>query len=267
YRPTINIIFATAYSNYYQQAMRIHASGYMLKPIRAEVLLEELNDLRHPVQRGDDLLHVRTFGDFEVFYHDQPLIFRYQKTKEMLAYLIDRRGAMVESDTLITILWGGETDRSNYFKQIRKDLKDTLEEIGCGDVLIKRRGAIGLFGCYDLHLQSQFSAAHPMASTGQPVMFVDKFVGAETLNNPNVLYFSNPSNFVTRNCPPMFIQCGDKDQVVPYEGSIQLAERINAVCGEGRAELTVFHDALHGDPQYETPENIDRIFAFIEKNK
>ena len=129
------------------------------------------------------------------------------------------------------------------------------------------RAAIGLFGCYDLHLQSLFSAAHPMASTGQPVMFVDKFVGAETLTNPNILYFSNPSNFVTRNCPPMFIQCGDKDQVVPYEGSIQLAERINAVCGEGRAELTIFHDALHGDPQYETPENIDRIFAFIDKNK
>ncbi len=144
YRPSINIVFATAYSDYYQQAMRIHASGYMLKPIRAEALLEELGDLRHPVQQGDDLLHVRTFGDFEVFYHDQPLIFRYQKTKEMLAYLIDRRGAMVESDTLITILWGGETDRSNYFKQIRKDLKDTLEGIGCGDILIKRRGAIGL---------------------------------------------------------------------------------------------------------------------------
>ena len=102
----------------------------MLKPIRAEALLEELGDLRHPVQRGDDLLHVRTFGDIEVFFHDQPLIFRYQKTKEMLAYLIDRRGAMVESDTLITILWGGETDRSNYFKQIGKDYdfkgKETL---------------------------------------------------------------------------------------------------------------------------------------------
>ena len=96
YRPAINIIFATAYSDYYQQAMRIHASGYMLKPIRAEVLLEELNDLRHPVQRGDDLLHVRTFGDFEVFYHDLPLIFRYQKTKEML-------DALKKGDRICTI--------------------------------------------------------------------------------------------------------------------------------------------------------------------
>lgn len=129
------------------------------------------------------------------------------------------------------------------------------------------RGAIGLFGCYDLYLQSLFSAAHPMASTGKTVMFTDMFVGADTLKTPEVLYFSNPMNFITRACPPMFIQCGDKDQVVPYEGSIQLAEKINAVCGAGRAELTVFHDALHGDPQYETPENIDRIFRFLDANK
>ena len=144
YRPAINIIFATAYSDYFEEAMRLHASGYMLKPLRPERLLEELSDLRHPVAQRGPALYVRTFGDFEVFWHDKPLLFRYQKTKEMFAYLIDRRGAMVESDTLITILWGGEEDRSNYFKQIRKDLKDTLEEIGCGDILIKRRGAIGL---------------------------------------------------------------------------------------------------------------------------
>ena len=144
YCPSINIIFATAYSDYFAEAMRMHASGYMLKPLRPEVLLAELNDLRHPVQRRAARLYVRTFGDFEVFYEDSPLLFRYQKTKEMFAYLIDRRGAMVESDTLITILWGGEEDRSNYFKQIRKDLKDTLEAVGFGDILIKKRGAIGL---------------------------------------------------------------------------------------------------------------------------
>ena len=144
YRPEINIIFVTAYSDYFQEAMRLHASGYLLKPLRPETLLEELNDLRRPVAKSAATLYVRTFGDFEVFYQDKPLMFRYQKTKEMFAYLIDRRGAMVETDTLITILWGGEDDRSNYFKQIRKDLNDTLDAVGCGNLLIKRRGAIGL---------------------------------------------------------------------------------------------------------------------------
>ncbi len=144
YRPSINIIFATAYSDYYAEAMRLHASGYLLKPLRAEALLDELNDLRHPVEQPREELYVRTFGDFEVFYQKRPLQFRYQKSKEMFAYLIDRCGAMVESDTLIAVLWNGEEGRSNYFKQIRKDLNDTLDGIGYGDLLIKRRGAIGM---------------------------------------------------------------------------------------------------------------------------
>lgn len=129
------------------------------------------------------------------------------------------------------------------------------------------RAAIGLFGCYDLYLQSQFSYAHPMASTGKPVLFVDKFMGAETLNNPELMYFTNPSSFITRAFPPVLIQAGDKDQVVPFEGSVELVANINAVCGEGRATLEVFHNALHGDPQYETAENIDRIFRFFDQYK
>ncbi|MBR3095243.1 MAG: response regulator, partial [Clostridia bacterium] len=72
YRPAINIIFATAYSDYFEEAMRLHASGYMLKPLRPERLLEELSDLRHPVAQRGPALYVRTFGDFEVFWHDKP---------------------------------------------------------------------------------------------------------------------------------------------------------------------------------------------------
>ena len=144
-RPEINIIFSTAYNDYYADAMQMHASGYILKPMLADSILAEINDLRHPVERKKrSSLFIRTFGDFEVFFNETPLLFRYQKTKEMLAYLIDRRGAVVESETLITVLWGGEYDRSNFFKQIRKDLKDTLESVGYDDILVRRRGSIGL---------------------------------------------------------------------------------------------------------------------------
>lgn len=129
------------------------------------------------------------------------------------------------------------------------------------------KAVIGLFGCYDLHMQAQFSEAHPMASTGKPVRFVDRLMGAETLNTPELLYFTNPSNFVTPAFPPALIQAGDADQVVPYKNSIYLAEKINAVCGSGRATLELFPGCLHGDPKFETPENIDRIFRFLEENK
>ena len=145
--PRINVIFTTAYDHYYESAMNMHASGYILKPMREEDARRELEDLRYPVTAAapsDTGLFIRAFGDFEVFYGGKPLKFRYQKTKELLAYLVDRRGAMVESDTLMTVLWGGEDDRSNFFKQLRKDLKDTLAEVECDDILDRRRGALGL---------------------------------------------------------------------------------------------------------------------------
>ncbi len=142
--PDVNVIFSTAYDHYYADAMNMHASGYIIKPIREDRVREELQELRRPVQNESSGLFVRAFGDFEVFYNGAPLLFRYQKTKEMFAYLIDRRGAMVESETLITVLWGGETDRSNFFKQIRKDFNDTLASLGLDDVVLRRRGSIGL---------------------------------------------------------------------------------------------------------------------------
>ena len=143
-QPDINIIFVTAYDHYYAEAMQMHASGYLVKPLREEELLEELRELRRPVPMAENRLFARAFGDFEVFYNDKPLLFRYQKTKEMFAYLIDRRGAMVTSEALVTVLWGGELDRSNFFKQVRKDLNDTLAEIGYDDILLRRRGSLGL---------------------------------------------------------------------------------------------------------------------------
>ena len=150
-RPELNVIFATAFNHLYKEAMELHASGYILKPMDEAGVRRELSDLRRPPkeQPGQpeqrQKLFVRAFGDFEVFYGKQPVLFRYLKSKELLAYLIDRRGTMVESDTLLTVLWGGEQNYSNFFYQVRKDLRDTLKEYGCDDILISRRGSMGIY--------------------------------------------------------------------------------------------------------------------------
>ncbi|MBQ9661627.1 MAG: response regulator [Oscillospiraceae bacterium] len=142
--PQINIIFATAYRDYYADAINLRASGYLLKPLHEERIKEELDNLRYPVETGKRGLYARAFGNFEVFYNGQPMMFRYHKTKELLAYLIDRRGALVSRDELVTALWGGEHEHSSYFKQLQKDLRDTFAGFDCADLLIKQKGAIGV---------------------------------------------------------------------------------------------------------------------------
>lgn len=47
-QPEINIIFITIHIGYVMDAWKLHASGYLLKPMKENDLCRELNDLRYP---------------------------------------------------------------------------------------------------------------------------------------------------------------------------------------------------------------------------
>lgn len=142
--PETNIIFCTAYPQYTSDAMKLHASGYINKPVTSEKVKAELADLRHPVEDEDAGLRVQTFGSFEVFYNGEPLKFKYAKTKELFAYLVDRNCAVVGSGEIQSTLWEDDKDRTSYYMQLRKDLMDTLRSIGEEDAVVSIRGGIGL---------------------------------------------------------------------------------------------------------------------------
>lgn len=145
--PNINIIFTTGYSEYTGDAMKIHASGYIMKPVTMEKLKKEIEDLRYPLTESEKpKLRIHTFGNFEVFFDGEPVHFAYTKTKELLAYLVDRNGALCTNGEIMAILWEDDANErhTSYLKNLRKDLGTTLETLGCGDVLIRRRGMIGI---------------------------------------------------------------------------------------------------------------------------
>ena len=145
WQPGINLIFSTAHPQYTDRAMDLHASGYILKPVTEEKIRRELDDLRHPVNENRLKLGVQAFGNFEVFFMGRPLRFRYSKTKEMLAYLVDRQGALVSGKEIQAVLWEeSDEDKSSYYKQLRKDLFDTLRKAGCENAVIGVRGALGI---------------------------------------------------------------------------------------------------------------------------
>lgn len=145
--PLVNIIFSTGYEEYMNRAFRMHASGYILKPVTREKVRYELSDLRHrPDGTKSRRMRIQTFGNFEVFVDDRPLRFRYRKTKELLAYLVDCRGAMCSLGEISGVLWEDappEQHRS-YMKNLRADILSTFKEIGCEDVLVRSRGMIGI---------------------------------------------------------------------------------------------------------------------------
>ncbi len=149
--PNLNIIFTTGYSQYAPEAFLLRASGYIIKPVTVDKVRQELKNLRIQAVPADKKtvdhpIRVHTFGNFEVYHGEEPLHFRYEKTKEMLAYLIDRKGAMCSTQEIIAILWEDEprNTHDSYFRNLKGDLLQTLRGCGHEDIVLQKRGALGI---------------------------------------------------------------------------------------------------------------------------
>lgn len=146
--PKVNIIFTTGYSEYAGKAFELHASGYILKPVTVEKVKNELMHLRYKLTESvSSRLFVRAFGNFEVYQNGRPLHFQYNKTKELFAYLIDRKGAVCPIQEIIAVLWEDDDagkSHISYIKNMRMDLISTLKKHGADDVILRTRGGLAI---------------------------------------------------------------------------------------------------------------------------
>lgn len=140
--PRVNIIFAAGSDEYMGRAFALHASGYLRKPVSAEAVRRELEDLRYPIARPEQRVRFQTFGNFEVFIDGDPVRFQRSKTKELLAYLVDR-GTLCSNAEIIAALWP-ENISGSYFRTLRKDLFDTFRNAGCAGALVRQRDRQGV---------------------------------------------------------------------------------------------------------------------------
>lgn len=146
--PKINIIFVTGYSNYMGEAFRLDASDYIMKPANVEQIHHALENLRYSVSEATSLeeekrIQITCFGNFEVLIDGNPVKFKFEKTKELLAYLIHRKGARCSSKEVIANLWEDD-GHDSYYRMLKKDLQDVLNNLGCGEIIYSERGKIGL---------------------------------------------------------------------------------------------------------------------------
>lgn len=139
------------------EAYRLHCTSYVILPLTVERVREELQYIRKTrivtpagLSSGglleDNVLQIITFGNFEVFFHDRPLNFRYSRTKELLAYLVDRRGSMCSNREISAVLWEDDDYKKHmsYFSNLRNDLMTTLGRIGRSDAILHKRGMMGI---------------------------------------------------------------------------------------------------------------------------
>ena len=79
-----------------------------------------------------------------MYLDGSPINFKYSKTKEMLAYLVDRKGALCTNGEIIAALFEDDDGHDAYFRSLRKDLTDILEAAGCSEAVIQQRGSMGI---------------------------------------------------------------------------------------------------------------------------
>ena len=133
--PECKIVFCTGYEEYAIQAFKLHASGYLMKPISAEDVQEEINNIKG-IRRREKPITVKCFGNFEVYANGKKLTFKRSKTKELFAFLVDRNGAGVTVAEICVALWEEDEDSKsqNYIHQLFHDLRQTLEAVGAEEI-------------------------------------------------------------------------------------------------------------------------------------
>ena len=136
-RPDCKIVFCTGYEEYAIPAFKLHASGYLMKPVSAEDVQGEINNIKG-IRQKEKPLTVKCFGNFEVYAKDEMLMFKRLKTKELFAFLVDRKGAGMTAKQICAVLFPEDTDDSKnaaYLRQLVMDLKNTLKTVGAERVL------------------------------------------------------------------------------------------------------------------------------------
>lgn len=145
--PKTNIIFVTGYEEFARDAVRLHASGYITKPITAEKIKLEMENLLHPIDYSSERFFAKTFGRFEFFVDGKPLSFKREKSKEVLALLIDNEGASLTTEQIASYIYEERYyDRKlkNTLMPIIRSLQETLQEAGAEEILVKTWGHLAV---------------------------------------------------------------------------------------------------------------------------
>ena len=129
--PQINLIYCTGSPDHGLDALRLHASGYILKPAETDRMKEELDDLRHPVGKNSHKrVFAQTFGNFEFFVDGKPVAFKYSRTKEIIA-------SLWEDD-------GDPEKKGSYLSNLRQDLQNTMTRLKLTGIILKQRGSMAI---------------------------------------------------------------------------------------------------------------------------
>ncbi len=138
--PQAKIIFLTAYSNYAIEAFKVKAYGYLMKPATLDAIKEELDHINDSPLSQDKKIQVKTFGNFDIYVNGKIIKFARSKSKELLAYLVDKKGTSATGNEIIAAIWEDKDDSNStksLFRNLVSDITSTLKAEGIENLFVK----------------------------------------------------------------------------------------------------------------------------------
>jgi len=167
-------------------------------------------------------------------------------------------------------VWGCSSG-ANYAAMIC--LTDRVAEfdnlsLGNPEYLCNVQAAVDWFGPTDfLRMDEQLTETGcDTADHGDPDSPESRYLGEKISDVPLKVELANPMTYVHENMPPILIQHGRLDDLVPVQQSMIFVEKLEKYVSPDRFEFDIIEGAGHADPLFETNENMERVFSFLDKH-
>jgi len=167
-------------------------------------------------------------------------------------------------------VWGCSSGANYAAMTCLTDRVVELEDLNLGnpEYLCNVRAAVDWFGPTDfLKMDEQLEengfgpADHGKANSPESV-----YLGAKISDVPLKVELANPMTYVHEHMPPILIQHGRLDDLVPVQQSMIFVDKLEKYVSPDRFEFDIIEGAGHADPLFETEENMERVFLFLDKH-
>ncbi len=240
--------------------LHLHGGGFELGDKRDMPLLPLLQGL----QRGYAVVsaNYRLSGEavFPTGLQDIKAAIRWLRTNAQSYHLDGNRIAA----------WGGSAGGYYVAMVCLTASVPELEDLDLGnpDVACDVQAGVDWFGPTDfLKMDAQLAESglglpdHSEADSPE-----SRYMGAKITEIPDQVRRANPMTYIHAGMPPILIQHGRLDPMVPVQQSMILAQKLEELVGPDRFEFDILENAGHGDPLFETDENMDRVFQFLDRH-
>ncbi|MBC2852187.1 alpha/beta hydrolase [Cetobacterium sp. 8H] len=168
------------------------------------------------------------------------------------------------------VLWGGSAGgHLSALAGVTPTIKE-LEDpsLGNPDITPSVAAVVDWFGPIDfLAMDEQWKILGINGEKHSTPDSFESFLMREQITKvPELVSTSNPENYITKDAPVFFIQHGTSDKIIPALQGKNFADKLISVIGKNSVFFEFLEGANHGheEKMFSTPENIDKVFKFLE---